>query len=130
MIQKRIDKIKEKGKGKKKLSSSHIHHNKSNAQRIGWIENLLQTPLEDYRKFCLWRIVIPYLVNIRKLSNEESTKMANEWLQKCNGLRNLDFNTHMYIQNDLRRVKEYLPSSKEKLKKDQIGPYHISGPKI
>lgn len=125
LIQRRIDKIKEKGKGQKKSSPYYIHHNNSNTQRIEWIENLLQTPLEDYRKFCLWRILCPYLVNIRKLSNEESTKIANEWLQKCNGLRNLDFNPHMYIHNDLRRVKEYLPSSKEKLKKEQIELYHI-----
>jgi hypothetical protein len=43
---------------------------------MDWIENLLQTPLEDHGKYCLWRILIPYLVNIRKLKAEESTAIA------------------------------------------------------
>ncbi len=125
LIQKRIDKIKEKGKSQKKFLSSHIHNNKSNNQKIGWIENLLQTPVEDYRKFCLWRIVIPYLVNIRKLTTDDAAIIASEWLQKCDTLRKLDFIPQIYIQNDLRRVKAYLPSSKETLKQNQTGLYDI-----
>lgn len=123
LIQKRIDKIKEEGK-KGKKSSYYIHNNISNSQRIGWIENLLKTPIDDYRKFCLWRIVIPYLVNIRKLSKEESTKISGEWLQKCDNLRRLDFNHYSYIQSDMKRVKEYLPFSKEKLKQEQTKLFH------
>ncbi len=123
LIQKRIDKIKQKEKRQKKSSSSYNHHNKSNTQKIGWIENLLQTPIEDYRKYCLWSIVIPYLANIRKLSSENSAEIASEWLQKCDTLRKMDFYPYIYIQNDLRRVKDYLPSSKEKLKKDQTELY-------
>ncbi len=119
LIQKRIDKIKEKEE-RKKLSSSY---SKTDINKIGWIENLLQTPLDDHRKFCLWRILCPYLVNVRQLTTEDATKIASEWLQNCDALRNLDFNPHIYIQNVLRRVKEYLPSSKETLKQTQTGLY-------
>ncbi|MGZ5550643.1 MAG: hypothetical protein ACXW07_07765 [Nitrososphaeraceae archaeon] len=37
-----------------------------------WIEKLLETPIEDGRKYALWRILCPYLVNIKKMSPEES----------------------------------------------------------
>jgi hypothetical protein len=48
LIQKRIDKIKEKGKRKISFDKSYTQNNK-----IEWIEILLQTPLEDHRKYCL-----------------------------------------------------------------------------
>jgi hypothetical protein len=34
----------------------------ANGKVIEWIEKLLQTPLEDFRKYCLWRILCQYLV--------------------------------------------------------------------
>jgi len=33
---------------------------------IWWIEKLIQTPIDDYRKFAVWRILVPYLIDIRK----------------------------------------------------------------
>ncbi len=120
------EEINEKKRAEKKpyLSKSKYAATHPN-NHIYWIENLLQTPVEDHRKFCLWRIVIPYLVNIRRLPSEEAAKIASEWLQKCDTLRKLDFNPHIYTQNDLKRVKEYLPSSKETLKQNQTGLYDI-----
>ena len=35
---------------------------------ISWIEILLQTPIEDYRKNAIGLILAPYLINIRKFS--------------------------------------------------------------
>ena len=53
LIQKRIDKIKEKNK--KKEYYSHKQRPKNNKiNEIIWIEKLLQTPIEDGRKYCLW----------------------------------------------------------------------------
>jgi hypothetical protein len=54
-----------------------------------WIEKLLGTPIEDYRKYALWRIVTPYLINIRKLSHEDALSIIREWLDKCDKLRPL-----------------------------------------
>jgi non-catalytic primase subunit PriX-like protein len=123
LIQKRIDKIKEKKKDKdKKLSfNKHDIYN----SKIGWIENLLQTPIEDYRKQCLWRILIPYLVNIRKLSIEESTRILKEWLQKCDQKSHLDFYPDIYIKNGLRNVRKFKPQAKEKLKNEHTELYQL-----
>ncbi|MGN6633701.1 MAG: hypothetical protein ACTHKP_15915 [Nitrososphaeraceae archaeon] len=39
--------------------------------RIWWIEKLLQTPIYDYRKFIIRRILVPYLINIKSLAGDE-----------------------------------------------------------
>ena len=123
LIQKRIDKIKQREKENKRKVSFNNPDKQNN--KIEWIENLLQRPIEDYRKHCLWRILCPYLINIRKLSNEEAVRILKEWLQECNNLRNLDFYPDMYIKNGLRNVKNYPPPSKEKLKNEHTELYHL-----
>jgi hypothetical protein len=55
-----------------------------------WIEQLLQTPIEDYRKIIVDLILAPYLISIRKLSFEESYTSIKNWLDKCNALQKLD----------------------------------------
>src|SRR4051794_1814027 len=56
LIQKRIDKIKEKKK-RRSLSKRQIQYQDRQTNKIEWIERLLQTPIEDCRKQCLWRIL-------------------------------------------------------------------------
>jgi non-catalytic primase subunit PriX-like protein len=123
LIQKRIDRIREKGRLRKMRERAPFNYNVSN--KIGWIENLIQTPLDDHRKFCLWRILCPYLVNVRKLSEEDSAKILKEWLDKCDSLRKLDFYPYMLIKNNLKHVGSYLPPSQEKLKKEYADLYHV-----
>ena len=62
---------------------------KTDPTRRMWIEILLGTAIEDYRKYALWRIVAPYLVNVRRLSREDAISVIREWLDKCDKLRPL-----------------------------------------
>ena len=71
---------------------------------IWWIEKLLQTPIENNRKFAVWRILIPYL-NIRKLAGDDANNVIGSWLDKCNSLRRLDFNPNHNIKPNISRVK-------------------------
>jgi Primase X len=57
---------------------------------IPWIEKLLQTPINDYKKNAVSLILGPYLVNIRKLSYDTALNIINNWLSKCGKLRQLD----------------------------------------
>jgi hypothetical protein len=41
---------------------------------LAWIERLMQIPLEDYRKNAVSLILAPYLINIRKISPDQSVK--------------------------------------------------------
>jgi hypothetical protein len=91
------------------------------ASSIGWIERLLKTPLSDFRKYCVWRILTPYLLNIKRLSAQESVDIIRQWLVECDSLRSLDFriNVDQRIIDGLDSAKKgYLPISLEKLKEE------------
>ena len=67
-----------------------IPGDKSNS--ISWIETLLQTPVDDYRKNAIGLILAPYLINIKKLPYESASTVLRDWLKKCSQLRSLDPN--------------------------------------
>jgi hypothetical protein len=104
----------------KQKSPIHVEQN----SRVGWIERLLQTPLSDHRKYCIWRILAPYLLNIRKLSEKEVTDTIRVWLHQCIQLRRLDFNYKQKIKDGIEGAKRgYLPISLSKLKDENSGLY-------
>ena len=59
---------------------------------ISWIETLLQTPVDDYRKNAIGLILAPYLINIKKLPYESASTILRDWLKKCSQLQSLDPN--------------------------------------
>ena len=85
---------------------------------IRWIEKLLGLSLEDYRKFCLWRILIPYLVNIKQISSPEAYVVLEGWLLGCNARRRLDFNYKITIKSYMKNVNNFKPISLSRLKKE------------
>jgi hypothetical protein len=94
--------------------------------RVGWIERLLHTPLSDHRKYCIWRVLLPYLLNIRKLPEQEVTDIIGDWLNRCNQLRQLDFNYKQKIKDGIEGAKEgYLPISREKLRNENSRLYFL-----
>jgi hypothetical protein len=83
-----------------------------------WIETkVLQTPISDYRKLVVGLVLVPYLVVIKKLSNEESHNIINEWLMRCDVIRKLDFDPKYLINNNIKTSmkKLILPISIYKL---------------
>ena len=52
-------------KKRKNVSVKSLYH--SSSIQYDWIENLLDTPIEDGRKYTVWKILCPYLVNIKEL---------------------------------------------------------------
>ena len=71
---------------------------KSNSNNIFWIEKLLDTPISDFRKNATSLIIAPYLVNIKKLSYQQSFDILTDWLQKSNSIKKLDFNREYLIK--------------------------------
>lgn len=122
LIQKKIDQdIKNK---RQKLLNKKSINNKNNNNYVPyyeWIEKLLQTPIPDFRKLTLWRILCPYLINIKKLSYEESTTILRAWLDKCNTKSGepLDFNADQTIRYELRHVKSYFPLGLKRIKTEE-----------
>lgn len=119
-------KIKEINRQQKIDTGKQYRYNESqNNRSILWIEKLLQLSIHEHRKFVVWRILAPYLTNIRKLSYEESFDTTMQWLVRCNELRRLDFNTNQKIKEGLRgAAKGYYPISLSKLKDELPSLYN------
>jgi hypothetical protein len=111
-------------KAQKSKQKSPVPADQNN--HIGWIERLLRTPLSDHRKYCIWRVLSPYLINIRKLLEQEVDDIIRDWLDRCNQLRRLDFNYKQKIKDGMEGAKRgYLPISLSKLKEENSGLYNL-----
>jgi hypothetical protein len=86
-----------------------------------------QTAISDHRKYAIWKVIMPYLFNIRKLSDSEVVIVVQTWLNGCAAIRPLDFNTKYLIRQNTRisRKHKYLPISFKKLSSDNQGLYNI-----
>ncbi|MGA7898230.1 MAG: hypothetical protein WCA39_05135, partial [Nitrososphaeraceae archaeon] len=84
-------------------------------------------PVDDYRKFAVWRILIPYLINIRRLSGDDANDTIRSWLDRCHSLRRLDFNPNFTIIYNINSAKRngYRPLSLEKLKIENTFLYNV-----
>lgn len=116
----KIREIKQRGQAERKRARWHSSHpnQRTETTKWLWIEILLQTPIRDYRKNTARLILAPYLINIRKISYEESFNVIKEWLHKCSSIRRLNFNPNPKIKENLNTAvrKCYLPIRLDKLK--------------
>jgi hypothetical protein len=94
---------------------------------IPWIEKLLNKSLHDYRKYCIWRILAPYLVNVKKLTDEQSSQIIREWLKKCNLVKRVSFDKTSIIRYDIQsaRKKGFYPIGWNQLKVENIDLMNI-----
>ena len=99
----------------------------TNSTTIRWVEKLLQIPIDDHRKFVVWRILAPYLINIRKSSSEWAYDTIQNWLDICRNLKQLDFSPNYTVRYNIKSAKRngYLPISLEKLKIENWYLYHV-----
>jgi hypothetical protein len=72
-----------------KASNKTRFSNRQN-DSIPWIERLLQTGLSDHRKYVISIVLVPYFINIKRLSKEDTTRSINQWLSKCSTCKPLD----------------------------------------
>lgn len=101
LIQKKMDLL----SNKKRTNTTLAPIKDNGIYDIEWIEKLLHTSIADNRKFCLWRISIPYLKNIKKMNGEEITPILLKWLDGCDRCRKLDFNPCQKIKENIN----YMP---------------------
>ena len=118
------DKLKELRR-RRTRKGNHRWYQKNDKSTIPWIESLLQMPIEDGRKYAIWRIIAPYLLNKKGLTHEEAVCSIRGWLESCSALRKLDFDANEKIKESLRSAaKGYYPISLSKLKEDLPALYN------
>ena len=115
----------------KKKKMVTIFHFPAKPGEIKWIESLLQTPIDDYRKNAVGLILAPYLLNIKKLSYDDAFSIIKEWLNKCSSVRTLDSNFNFRIKYALNNVIKngYLPMKLDTLRIKKKSLYDILKPK-
>jgi hypothetical protein len=97
--------------------------------KIDWIELLLSTPLDDYRKTIVNLVLAPYLCNIRQLQFDTAFAIIKDWLELCAALRKLDFNAR-YLTNQAlvnARKTNYKPMRLNTLKERNPAIYQRLG---
>jgi hypothetical protein len=119
------EEVMQRNKNNKKQNTFPNNCKYTNNSKIEWVEKLLNISLENHRKYYMWRILCPYLTNVRKLPVEETTVILEKWLAKCDNLRKTDFNHRQLIKNNLRHVRSYLPPSRDRIKEDLPKLYSI-----
>jgi Primase X len=125
LIQKKIDSL-EEAKKQEKFQMT-VSKNQERTNIIKWIEKgILEHPLSDHRKYIIWRILSPYLLNVRKLPKEEAYSVMKGWLDKCDKVEKLNFNPKIKIKDGLKGAsKGFLPISMEMLKEENRELYDI-----
>jgi hypothetical protein len=69
----------------------------------------------------------PYIINIRKYSDDEASDCIRNWLNKCSQLRRLDFSPNYIIKYNINSAKRgrYLPISRKKLRMENACLYNV-----
>jgi hypothetical protein len=116
---------KKKMNSRRQNKSCNIIDKSNLAKKYYWIEKLLQTPLPCFRRYCLYHILVPYLVNIRKLNSEKCYEVLKIWLEKCNALSKISFDVESEIRTRLIAVKDYEPLSLYKLRTENADLYNL-----
>jgi hypothetical protein len=94
---------------------------------IPWIEKLLETPIDDYRKNAVSLILAPYLINIKKVSYDNALNIINNWLTECGKSRQLDQNFDYTVRYALKysAKNEHRPLRLDTLKIKNLTLYNL-----
>ena len=127
LTQKRINEELKKQEKKNAKFQMTVSKSQERTNTIKWIEKgILEHPLLDHRKYIIWRILSPYLLNIKKLPKEEAYSVMKEWLDNCDKIEKLSFNPKIKIKDGLKGAsKGYFPISLEKLKEENRPLYYV-----
>lgn len=95
-------------------------YGQNNNNKIPWIERLLSTSLYDYRYYCVWRVLIPYMVSIKRLSREDVFNTTMSWLDKCASCRPIGFDAIKKVNDEIDKViiEGFGPVRQDKLKEE------------
>ncbi|MEM4099045.1 MAG: DNA primase noncatalytic subunit PriX [Candidatus Micrarchaeaceae archaeon] len=66
--------------------------------RYAWIERLLNTPLPDFRHRIVNIVLAPYLVNVKRLSEEQAAEIISKYIERCKELNPNTNITESYIK--------------------------------
>jgi hypothetical protein len=91
------------------ISVNNNMNNNNNINTIPWIEKLLQTPIEDYRKHARDLILVPYLVVRKGMTDQDQIyDIVMSWADKCAELKRLEPSRHEFAARIRSRIYEVI----------------------
>jgi hypothetical protein len=97
-------------------------------RRYEWVEKIIEKGLPDGRKRFILYVLSAYLVNVKRLSEEEAMQVVQEFLENsCRNHNNCGKVYESFIRGDLQRVrsKGLKPVNLEKLKEKDPELYSL-----
>ncbi|MGA9153702.1 MAG: hypothetical protein WBZ36_24230 [Candidatus Nitrosopolaris sp.] len=88
---------------------------KINLHGYDYIEKLFNKPLDNFRKLCIWKIFVPYFINVKRLSRLEAFNRTKSWLDRSSSISKLNFNPRCKIDYALNNVGTFLPPYQDNL---------------
>ncbi len=106
----------------KNMEATERH--KGSSRSSEWIEKLIKTPIPDARHRTVNLILAPYLVNVKKLNDDDAIRIILDYIERCKGIEPNTKINEQYIryQCDYARKKGLKPMSFENAK-ELIGEY-------
>jgi hypothetical protein len=85
------------------------NRNYNDNSTIPWIEKLLQTPIEDYRKHVRDLILVPYLVVSKGITDQDQVyDIVMQWTDKCGELKRLEPSRREFSNRINSRIEEVM----------------------
>lgn len=95
---------------------------------VSWIERLLETPIEDYRKRARDLIIIPYLVVRRGMADENQiSDIVMQWADRCAELRRLEPSRREFAYKVSSRVREV---KRDKISQMKLATLRVKNPQL
>jgi len=109
-------------------SFDHIMPSSTTTPIIYWIEKLLQTPIEDYRKRARDLIIVPYLVLRRGMTDEtQISDIVMQWADRCAELRRLEPSRRDFIYKVRSRIREV---KNDKISQMKLATLKVKNPEL
>jgi hypothetical protein len=87
-----------------------------NLHDYDYIDRLFNKPIDNFRKYCIWRVFVPYFINVKRLQVVEAYDRIKSWLDRCNAISRLHFNPRWKIDYALKHVGTFYPIRQDRLK--------------
>jgi NADH:ubiquinone oxidoreductase subunit E len=87
-------------------------------RKYEWVEKIIEKRADGRKRFALY-VLLAYLVNVKRLSEEEAIQAVQEFLENsCRNYNNCEKIYDSFIRGDLQRVKPkgLKPTTLEKLR--------------
>ena len=94
----------------------HARGKYMNLHDYGYIEKLINKPIHTHRNYCVWKILVPYCINVKGLSRSQTFDVVKTWLDKCKSITRLDFAPKQKLDYELDHVGKFTPIRQYQLK--------------